>query len=122
MEYALVTGGSRGIGRAIAVLLARNGFKVIVNYHANDREAQKTLSLITQDGGVAELLKFNVADNNACMAAIDNWQQLHPDDYISVLVNNAGIRSDELMALMDVSDFERVIQNNLLSFFILPVC
>ena len=44
MEYALVTGGSRGIGRAIAVLLARNGFKVIVNYHANDREAQKTLS------------------------------------------------------------------------------
>ena len=117
MEYALVTGASRGIGRAIAILLAQKGFKVIINYRSNDQEAQKTLSIITQNGGEAELLKFDVADSNTCKVAIEKWQQSHPDEYISVLVNNAGIRSDELMALMEVDDFERVVKNNLSSFF-----
>ena len=63
--YALVTGGSRGIGRAICVKLAQLGYKVIVNYVSNDEEARKTLELIKENGSEGELLKFDVADYNA---------------------------------------------------------
>ena len=115
--YALVTGASRGIGRAIAMRLAHDGFQVIINYRSNDDEAKKTLSAIEADGGKAELLKFDISDATATEQAITDWQQSHPDDYIAILVNNAGIRKDELMVFMNNNDFEKVLQTNLFSFF-----
>ena len=101
MEYALITGASRGIGRAIAIRLAQNGLSVIINYHSNDEEALKTCTTITEAGGVAELLKFDVSNHDDCVHTLTKWQTSHSNDYISVLVNNAGIRHDELMVFQE---------------------
>ena len=115
--YALVTGGSRGIGRAVAIRLARQGYKVIINYQSNDAAAEETLALIREEGGDGELLRFDVSNREATVAAIENWQAQHPDDYIEVLVNNAGIRRDILLVWMEPEDFESVITTNLFSFY-----
>lgn len=117
MKYALVTGGSRGIGRAVCVKLARMGYTVVVNYMSNDVEAQKTLELVREAGSDGELLKFDVGDNAASVAAIEGWQTAHPDAYIEVLVNNAGIRRDNLMVFMEPEDFFKVLNTNLMSFY-----
>lgn len=115
--YALVTGASRGIGRAIAMQLAKDGFQVIINYRSNDEEAKRTLEAIQSEGGKAELLRFDISDAKAVDDAIKGWQQSHPEDYIAVLINNAGIRKDELMVFLGNDDFEQVLQTNLFSFF-----
>ena len=94
MKYALVTGGSRGIGRAVCVKLAQMGYCVVVNYVSNDAEAQKTLELIQEAGSQGELLKFDVSKCEESVAAIEAWQEAHPGEFIEVLVNNAGIRKD----------------------------
>lgn len=117
MKYALVTGGSRGIGRAVCVKLARMGYTVVVNYMSNDVEAQKTLELVREAGSDGELLKFDVGDNAASVAAIEGWQTAHPGAYIEVLVNNAGIRRDNLMVFMEPEDFFKVLNTNLISFY-----
>ena len=96
MKYALVTGASRGIGQAIAKKLAATGIPVVVNYLNNVNAAQTVIQDITDAGGTAELLPFDASNPQAIDAAIDAWEQAHPDDYISVLVNNAGIRRDEI--------------------------
>ncbi|MCQ2335172.1 MAG: 3-oxoacyl-ACP reductase FabG [Paludibacteraceae bacterium] len=115
--YALVTGASRGIGRAIAMRLAQDGFQVIINYRSNDAEAEHTLAAIQEAGGQAELLKFDVSDAEAVEQNLTAWQAAHPDDYIAVLVNNAGVRKDELMVFLGNEDFENVLKTNLFSFF-----
>lgn len=115
--YALVTGGSRGIGCAIAKRLAKDGYNVIINYRSNDTEAQRTLEDIITDGGQAELLKFDVANADSVTKAITAWQEEHPEEYISVLVNNAGIRKDDLLVFLNNADCENVLQTNLVSFF-----
>lgn len=115
--YALVTGGSRGIGRAICVKLAQLGYKVIVNYVSNDAEANKTLELIKENGSEGELLKFDVADNSATVAAIESWQEAHKGEYIQLLVNNAGIRRDNLMIWMEYEDWMKVINTSLSAFY-----
>ncbi len=117
MNYALVTGAGRGIGRAIAQRLARDGYTVLINYRSNDTEARKTIDSICQDGGQAELLKFDVTDAAAVHEAITSWQAAHPENYISVLVNNAGIRKDNLLVFLEQEDVEQVIRTNLMSFF-----
>lgn len=117
MKYALVTGGSRGIGRAVSLRLAAMGYPVIVNYRSNSDAALETLSLIEQAGGKAELLPFDVADSEAVEKAIDGWMESHPDDYVAVLVNNAGIRRDNLMVFMQDDDWNSVLDTNLNSFF-----
>ena len=114
MKYALVTGGSRGIGRAITVRLAQEGYQVIINYTSNQTEAEKTLSSINGQG---ELLPFDVSDNQQVRQALDDWQQRHPDDYIEVVVNNAGIRRDNVLALMPEDDWHRVLDITLSGFF-----
>ncbi|MBQ2141766.1 MAG: SDR family NAD(P)-dependent oxidoreductase, partial [Alistipes sp.] len=87
-RYALVTGASRGIGRAIALKLASQGFVVIINYASNVAAAEKTLEDITANGGKAELLPFDVSNCAAVAAALAEWKANHPSDYISVVVNN----------------------------------
>ncbi len=115
--YALITGGSRGIGRAIAIKLAQMGYRILINYRSNDDEAQQTLALIQENGSDGELLKFDVGNRQAATDAIEKWQQAHPDDYIKVLVNNAGIRKDNLLIWMEGKEFDQVLNTNLMSFY-----
>lgn len=117
MRYALVTGGSRGIGRAVCVALAKDGYPVIINYLSNHQAAEETKSLVEAAGGKAELLPFDVSDREKSDAALDAWQDAHPDDYIAVLVNNAGIRNDNAMIFMDDDAWHNVLHTNLDSFF-----
>ncbi len=113
-KYALVTGGSRGIGRAICVKLAQEGYQVIINYASNGGEAQKTLEM---NGGNGELLPFDVSNVEQTRAALSDWQQRHPEEYIEVIINNAGIRRDNVMALMPEDDWHRVLDITLSGFF-----
>lgn len=114
MRYALVTGGSRGIGRAVAVRLAREGCHVLINYATNEAEAQQTLQLC---GGQGELLPFDVSDSRQTRDALARWQDSHDGEYIAVVVNNAGIRRDSVMALMAEADWHRVLDITLSGFY-----
>ena len=96
MKYALVTGGSRGIGRAVCMKLAQMGYNVLINYMSNDAAAEETLSMVRSHGVDGELMKFDVSDVAACQTALAEWQAAHEGEYIEVLVNNAGIRKDNL--------------------------
>lgn len=117
MKYALVTGGSRGIGAAICKALAKEGYPVIINYVSREDAALEVKREIETSGGSAELLKFNVADLKETDAALDGWMASHPEDYIAVLVNNAGIRRDGLMMWMEDSDWYDIINIHLNGFF-----
>ena len=117
MKYALVTGGSRGIGRAVSLRLAQAGYTVIINYQSNEQAARQTLQAIREQGGQAELLPFDVSNPQSVQAALDQWQADHPEDYIEVLVNNAGIRRDNLLVWMESDDFDAVLRTNLFSFY-----
>lgn len=117
MKYALVTGGSRGIGRAVSIKLAQMGYNVVINYVSNQDEAQKTLDLIAQAGTTGEMLKFDVSDTQQTAEALEAWQNAHPDDYIEVVVNNAGIRKDNLMVFMEPEDWYKVLGISLTGFY-----
>ncbi|MFO7369420.1 MAG: 3-oxoacyl-ACP reductase FabG [Bacteroidales bacterium] len=117
MKYALVTGGSRGIGKAVCVKLAAMGYHVLINYLRNKEEAQNTLTLVQEAGSEGDLLQFDVTDSSQVEAALTQWQEQHPDNYIEVLVNNAGIRKDMLMMWMENSHWQDVLNTNLNGFF-----
>lgn len=117
MKYALVTGGSRGIGRAVCLKLAAKGYYVLINFKNNLAEAEKTLALIKQDGGLGELLSFDVADVAQINETLGGWIAANPDKSIEVLVNNAGIREDSLLAWMTGGQWSNVLKTNLDSFF-----
>lgn len=117
MKYALVTGGSRGIGRATSVELARRGYHILINYVSKADAAKETLDLVRKEGQDGELLQFDVSDLEQTRTALDGWQKAHADEYIEVLVNNAGIRRDNLLALMPADDWTRVLQITLNGFF-----
>ncbi len=117
MKYALVTGGSRGIGRAIAIRLAQTGLPVVINYVSNEAAAAETKNEIEQAGGQAELLRFDVSKPEEIERALGEWEDSHPDDYIGVLVNNAGIRRDNLMIFMQNSEWHSVVDTTLNGFF-----
>lgn len=116
-KYALVTGGSRGIGRAVCLKLAALGYPVIINYKSGEVEARRTLELISASGGEAELLQFDVRRKAETEQALDGWAGAHPDAYIACLVNNAGIRKDNLLVFMGDDDWNDVLETNLGSFF-----
>ena len=117
MKYALVTGGSRGIGRAICLKLSEMGYPVVVNYQSNKTAAEETKLLIEQNGGSAELLPFDVADATSVDTALEGWTEKHPDDYIAILINNAGIRQDNMAVFMNNDQWNNVINTNLNGFF-----
>ncbi len=117
MKCALISGGSRGIGRAIAVKLSALGYYVLVNYKSNVAEAQKTMALVKEKGGDGELLPFDVADKEQIASVLGKWIETYPEKYIEVLINNAGIKDDALMLYMQDEQWENVIKNNLDSFF-----
>lgn len=117
MKYALVTGGSRGIGRAICLKLAAQGYFVLVNFQRNETEADKTVALIKADGGQAAMMKFNVACKEEIEKVLGGWIAANKDTPIEVLVNNAGIRKDALMMMMPDDDWHQVLQTNLDSFY-----
>ena len=117
MKYSLVTGGSRGLGRAVCLKLAQMGIPVIINYQSNEKAAEEVRDLIIAQGGQAILMKFNVADKDEVSAALEAWEKEHPDDYIAYLVNNAGIRRDNVMFMMPDEDWHSVIDVTLNGFF-----
>lgn len=116
-KYALITGAGRGIGRAIAQRIAKEGYHVLINYRSNHEEAQRTLDAIVAQGGQGTLMPFDVSDAQAVQQNIESWQNNHPDEYIELLVNNAGIRKDNLMVFLNPEDFDKVVSTNLSSFF-----
>lgn len=114
-RVAIVTGGGRGIGRAVAMELARTGCYVIVNYRSNDTAAAETLEAIREAGGDGEKVRFDVADS----AETDRHMQeiLNRHKRIDILVNNAGVTADGLFMMMPEEDWDRVLQTTLKGFY-----
>lgn len=117
MKYALVTGGSRGIGRAVCIKLAEAGYYVLINFHSNKTEAEKTLEFVRGCGSDGEIIQFNVADHSQTISVLTDWQEGHKGEYIEVLVNNAGIRNDALMMWLEYENWSKVVNTSLYGFF-----
>ncbi len=117
MEYALVTGGSRGIGKAICLRLADMGYHIILNYTSNDDEANKTKALLEAKGVNVVLMKFDVSSTEDCDLHIEKWINENKDKNITVLVNNAGIRRDNIMVFIQPEDWKRVIDITVDGFY-----
>ena len=117
MKTAIVTGGSRGIGRAICIKLASMGYYVLVNFKNNVQEAETTLSQIRENGGNGELLKFDVSDRNQIKQILGEWITINTEKQIEILVNNAGIKDDNLMLWMKDEQWDDVIKTSLDGFF-----
>lgn len=117
MKYALVTGGSRGLGKAICMEITKMGIPVIINFQSNENAAKEVKADIEALGGSAELMQFDVSKPAEVESALDSWQNNHPDDYIAYLVNNAGIRRDNVMFMMSDDDWHSVLNTSLNGFF-----
>ena len=117
MKYALVTGGSRGIGRAICMKLAEEGYNIIINYKSNEAEANKTAEMVREKNVEAELLPFDVSDKADVDAVLGGWVEKHKEKTIEVLVNNAGVREDALMIWMTDEQWQNVLGSSLHAFY-----
>lgn len=117
MNFALVTGGSRGLGAAICKKLASQGLGIIVNFRSNESAAKEVVDEISENGGYAELLRFDVSSEESVDRSLEQWEEQHPNDRITVLVNNAGIREDNLMIFMQTQQWHNVINTTLDGFF-----
>ena len=110
-QIALVTGASRGIGRAIALRLSRAGAYIVVNYHGNRAAAEESLGAIVAQGGQGELSQFDVSDENLLDTTVKNLVDRHKK--IDILVNNAGVAIDNLLMRTKQVDWDQVIGTNL---------
>ena len=117
MKYALVTGGSRGLGRAVCLKVAKMGIPVLINYQSNEAAAQEVKALVEAEGVSAELLRFDVRVKQEVDEALSRWEEAHPNDYIAYLVNNAGIRRDGMMFMMPEQDWHDVLDITLNGFY-----
>lgn len=116
-RYALVTGASRGIGRAVAVKLAEMGYAILINYASNTAAAEQTLARVQEVGSEGELMPFDVTDAAAVESALTAWKERHVGEHIAVIVNNAGIRKDNLMMWMPRTEWHQVLDTTLDGFF-----
>ena len=116
-KFALVTGGSRGIGREICLELAEMGFDILVNYQGNKIEADKTVAFIQEKGRQAEAIQFNVAVGAEVEGRLTAWKATNPNATIEVLVNNAGIRKDNLFFWMSDEEWDSVLDVSLRGFY-----
>lgn len=114
-KVAVVTGGARGIGKAIARRLASDGMKAIINYNGSADKAEALKKEIEENGGEASTYQCNVADFTACEAFIS--EVIKTEGSLDVLVNNAGITRDNLLMKMSEADFDEVINTNLKGAF-----
>lgn len=110
-QIALVTGGSRGIGRAIAATLSRAGAYVVVNYQGNHSAAEDSMNAIVARGGQGQLCRFDISDENQLDAAVKKIVDEHKK--VDILVNNAGVTSDNLLMRIKPTDWDHVIGTNL---------
>jgi 3-oxoacyl-[acyl-carrier protein] reductase len=115
VHIALVTGASRGIGRAIAIRLAQDGHFVILNYRSNHDKAQEVVKIIEDQGGKCEPLAFDVTDVKAVKSALKEANNTHKK--IDIVVNNAGIVKDQIFPLIKEDDWNKVIGTSLNGFF-----
>ena len=115
MRRVLVTGASRGIGRAIALALARHGFEMALNYRANQAAAEETLAAITTEGGLARLLKFDVAHRQECERVLAEDLGAHGAYY--GVVCNAGVAADAAFPAMSGEAWDRVLRTSLDGFY-----
>lgn len=114
-KVALVTGASRGIGRQIAISLAANGAKVIVNYCGSQAKAEETVQIIKENGGDAVAIGFNVS--NLAETEQEIGKIIEEYGKVDILVNNAGITRDNLLIKMSEEDFDMVLDTNLKGAF-----
>ena len=114
-KVALVTGAGRGIGRAIAIALAKEGAEVVVNYNGSEERAKEVKQIIEENGGKASIYKCNVSDFEACEAMIKDIVKEH--GRLDILINNAGITKDGLIMKMKEEDFDSVLNVNLKGTF-----
>lgn len=112
-KYALVTGGSRGIGRAVCLTLADAGYNILINYKGNTAAAQETAAAVQAKGVAAELLCFDVANRDEVKQILGTWVEANTDKLIEVLVNNAGIKNDTLLPMMTDEQWDTVIDTSL---------
>lgn len=116
-KYALITGASRGIGKAIALQLAKDGYHILLNYTSNDAAANETKSEIEKLGVSVELMKFDVSNRELVDTTIAQWLEKSPENKIHVLVNNAGIKKDNLMMWLEPEDWDSVLDISLTGFY-----
>jgi 3-oxoacyl-[acyl-carrier protein] reductase len=112
-KYAIVTGGSRGIGRAICLKLAEMGYNVLVNYKSGKDAAEETAAMAREFGVLAEPLCFDVSKRDIVKRVLGGWLEANKDKTIEVLVNNAGIRNDALLPMMSDEQWDGVIDTSL---------
>ena len=114
-KITVVTGGARGIGKAIALELAKAGNFVVINYNGSEEKARETKAEIEAAGGQADILQCNVADFDACEAFFKAIAEKY--GRVDILVNNAGVTKDGLLMKMSEEDFSRVVDTNLKGTF-----
>lgn len=117
-KVALVTGGSRGIGRACCLQLAQDGFDLLINYRGHREAAEETAARVRDLGRQAWILGFDVGNRDEVESRLDAWMAEHPDRPIEVLVNNAGIRDDVLLMSMSDEQWEKVMSTHLTGSFL----
>lgn len=116
-KFALVTGGSRGIGKAVCIKLAEQGYHILLNFKSNTEEAAKTKALVEQKGVTCELLPFDVSVKKEVDEALGGWIESNKDKVIEVLINNAGIRQDALMIWLTEEQWNGVLGSSLNGFY-----
>lgn len=116
-RYALVTGGSSGIGQAACIKLAELNYNIIINYNENYDGAIETKRLVQEKNVEAEILQFDVSNSKKVQDTLEKWMAENKDSFIEVLVNNAGSRKDKLMIFTTNEEWNNTIETNLSSFF-----
>ncbi len=115
-RYAIVTGGSRGIGRAVCLRLAAMGYNVLLTYHTNDALAASVTEEVSALGVSCEELRFDVRDAAESESVLGGWLNAHPEARMEVLVNNAGFRRDNLFLWQTEEDWRSVLEVSLWGF------